>query len=124
MHAGGRADLSISIKHNAETRRLYGPDEFDNEFIFSVFDGKLNYEPFPYPLEQLHHGVEHADMRRVVRVVFRGSVRAKRVNGGGVGRSAGARIGGGGIAAAGREGKQTCGKSSGENGTHREKLRD
>ena len=53
MHAVGRGDLSISIKQNAEVRRLYGPEEFDNEFYLNVFEGKFNYEEFPYPLEKM-----------------------------------------------------------------------
>lgn len=53
MRASGRGDLSISIKHNAETRRLYGPDEFDNEFYLSIFDGNFNHQNFPYPLERV-----------------------------------------------------------------------
>jgi hypothetical protein len=46
-------DFTAKIRHNARTRRDYGPDAFDNEFDIRIRSGSLTYDEFPYPLRNL-----------------------------------------------------------------------
>ena len=47
LHAGGRGDFV------AEVRGKLGVNVTENSFRINVYDGRLSYEAFPYPLEQV-----------------------------------------------------------------------
>jgi hypothetical protein len=53
MHASAMGDVVGSFRHNARTRREYGPGIFDNLFTIQVRRASFKYEAFPYPLENM-----------------------------------------------------------------------
>lgn len=52
LRARGRIGISAKIRFNDEIRREYG-QQFDNEFEIRFSDGHIDYEDFPYPLDDL-----------------------------------------------------------------------
>jgi len=53
LHATAHGDFVGTVRHNARTRREYGPDVFDNQFTITIDRGSMKYEAFPYPLENM-----------------------------------------------------------------------
>ncbi len=54
LHPSGIVDLDIHIEQNDEIRKNYGEKEFNNCFIITIRNGTLDYDEFPFPLQQVH----------------------------------------------------------------------
>jgi|GEM_PF-4365001 len=52
LRATGRADITAKFRFNDSVRREYG-QRFDNEFEVRFSGGHIDYEDFPYPLDDL-----------------------------------------------------------------------
>ncbi len=53
LHATAFGDFTAHIRQNERIRREHGPDVFDNLFTIYLRSGSLNYEEFPFLLENL-----------------------------------------------------------------------
>ncbi|MCE9531371.1 MAG: hypothetical protein K8T89_09665 [Planctomycetes bacterium] len=53
LHATAFGDFVAIIRHNDQVRRQFGPEAYDNQFTIKIRQGAMNYEVFPYPLENM-----------------------------------------------------------------------